>query len=107
MRIDTYAKTILTLIALLLGVVAFRPLLRPQMTAYAQGISGTVQFTGAGENRFWAIDRTSGKVWEYNWSGFDTSTTPARPKVSVTYLGKLGEVGKEMVFDIPVKPFGK
>jgi len=47
MRIDVYTKTILTLIALLLGAVAFRPIVQPT-PALAQANLSAFQITGGG-----------------------------------------------------------
>lgn len=47
MKPDLYTKAVLTVIALLLAVVAFRPLIQPQTIVQAQGASG-VQFAATG-----------------------------------------------------------
>jgi hypothetical protein len=64
MRIDLYTKTILTLIALLLGVVALKPIFRPDTVAAQSDLSG-VQFSGSG-GELWAVDTRSGHVWVYD-----------------------------------------
>lgn len=68
MRIDLYTKTILTLIALLLAVIAVQPLVHPTRTVQAQGSFNGVQFTG-GPGGFWIFDSRSGDVWAYGTHG--------------------------------------
>ena len=85
MRIDVYTKTILTLIALLLAVVAFKPILQPT-PALAQASLNAFQIS-AGASTLWAIEKNTGKVWIYNAS---LSGTQER------YLGRLVEVGKPL-----------
>lgn len=48
MRIDVYTKTILTLIALLLAVIALKPILQPQ-AAMAEGSFPGLQFSYSGD----------------------------------------------------------
>jgi hypothetical protein len=72
MRIDLYTKTILTVIALLLGVVAFKPMLQPQVAmaqgSMAQGDYGHMQFSySGGEASF--FDSHSGDVWIHDKDG--------------------------------------
>jgi hypothetical protein len=67
MRIDFYTKTILTLIALLLAVIALKPIFQPQ-AAMAQGKYGSVQFSYSGSNHAF-FDTSSGDVWEYGDNG--------------------------------------
>jgi hypothetical protein len=64
MRIDLYTKTILTLIALLLAVIALKPILQPQ-TVKAGGSFSGVQFS-ATVGGFWVFDSSTGDVWAYN-----------------------------------------
>jgi hypothetical protein len=85
MRIDVYTKTILTLIALLLGAVAFRPIVQPT-PALAQANLSAFQITGGGGD-LWAIEKNTGKVWIYS---ADLSGAHVR------YLGRLVEVGKPL-----------
>jgi hypothetical protein len=47
MRVDHYTKTILTIIALLLAVIALHPIINPQ-PVMAQGSGGSVQFSMSG-----------------------------------------------------------
>jgi hypothetical protein len=70
-RIDRYTKTILTLIAMLLAVLALKPLYQPQV-ALAEGQEqadyGHVQFSySGGEAAF--FDTRSGDVWTHDNSG--------------------------------------
>lgn len=63
MRIELYTKTILTVIALLLAVIALRPIIQPQ-PVMAQGNLTGVQFSvGIGE--LYAVDTRTGDVWAY------------------------------------------
>ncbi len=70
-RIDRYTKTILTLIALLLAVIAFKPLIQPQVAmaqADAPGKYDHVQFSySGGEAAF--FDTHSGDVWTHDDNG--------------------------------------
>ncbi len=67
MRIDTYTKTMLTLIVLLLAVIALKPLFQPQ-AALAQGRYVGLQFSYSGGNHAF-FDSNSGDVWEYGDNG--------------------------------------
>jgi hypothetical protein len=67
MQIDLYVKTILTLIAVALLVIATNSVLRPT-TASAQGSLSGVQFLAAGRG-VWAIDTRTGDVWQYPYGG--------------------------------------
>lgn len=67
MRIDLYTKTIFTLIALLLGVIALKPILQPQ-SAMAEGNFASMQFSYSGGNHAF-FDTRSGDVWEYGDNG--------------------------------------
>jgi hypothetical protein len=81
MRIDLYTKTILTLIALLLAVIALKPIVQPQPTI-AQGNLSSIQFSGA-RIGFWAFDTRTGDVWIYN-----TQTGGCDGHFKITQLGK-------------------
>ena len=67
MRTDLYMKTILTIIAMLLAVIALKPLLQPQ-PALADGHYDGVQFSYSGGNHAF-FDTRSGDVWEYGENG--------------------------------------
>jgi len=67
MRIDYYTKTILTIIALLLAVIALKPLFQPQ-AAMADGKYAGVQFSYSGGNHAF-FDARTGDVWEYGEDG--------------------------------------
>jgi hypothetical protein len=63
MRIDLYTKLVLTVIAGLLGVIALRPYVGPEVVQ-AQGSFSGVQFTGdANSGSF--FDSKTGEVWTY------------------------------------------
>jgi hypothetical protein len=64
MRIDLYTKVVLTIVALLLAVIAFRPILQPPTVA-AQGNFNGVQFGAPGLNFF---DTRTGDYWSYDWA---------------------------------------
>ena len=64
MRIDLYTKTILTVIALLLAVIALKPVLQPQ-PVMAQGNLSGVQFAIGGDHGYWFFDTKTGDIWEY------------------------------------------
>jgi hypothetical protein len=67
MRIDLYTKTILTLIALFLAVVAIKPFLQPQ-AVMAQGGYAGIQFSYSGGNHAF-FNANTGDVWEYGDHG--------------------------------------
>jgi hypothetical protein len=58
----------LVAIAILLGVIAFRPYISPETTAHAQGAFTGLQFvaTPVGYSFF---DSRTGEVWEYSGVG--------------------------------------
>ena len=67
MRIDVYTKTILTLIALFLATIAFKPIFQPQ-SVMAAGSFDHIQFSYSGGNHAF-FDTRSGDVWEYGDKG--------------------------------------
>jgi hypothetical protein len=67
MRIDSYTKTILTLVALLLAVSLLKPILQPQ-AAMADGPYSSIQFSYSGSSHAF-FDTRSGDVWEYGDNG--------------------------------------
>lgn len=68
MRIDWSTKGVLTVIAVLLGVIAIRPYVSPDTVARAQGSFAGVQVAGsAGGPAFW--DTRTGDIWMYpSWA---------------------------------------
>jgi len=80
MRIDLYTKTILTVIALLLAVIALKPIVQPQ-PAMAQGNFSGVQFSYSGGAHLFFDSRT-GDIWDYDGNG------GLRRHFKVTQLGK-------------------
>jgi hypothetical protein len=71
-RIDRYTKTILTLIALLLAVIALKPIFQPDVAmaqeAQAQARYGHMLFSySAGQAAF--FDTRSGDVWTHDNAG--------------------------------------
>jgi hypothetical protein len=81
MRIDLYTKTILTLIAALLAVVALRPLFQPAQTVQAQASLANVQFSGRVAG-FWLFDPHTGDAWSYN-----SSTGQVMQHIKIQSLG--------------------
>jgi hypothetical protein len=67
MRTDLYTKTILTLIAMLLAVIALKPIFQSQ-AVMAAGIFDHLQFSYSGGNHAF-FDTSSGDVWEYGDNG--------------------------------------
>ena len=86
MRIDTYTKTILTLIALLLAIVVLRPVFEPP-TASAQSAFAGIQFLGGPDNLM-TVDTRTGDIWHYK-TGDLTNTV-------ITFWGKLTQPGKPL-----------
>ena len=68
MRIDLYTKTVLTIIMLLLGVVALRPLASPTTTAQAYSPFSGLRFSG-GAGGFWLFNDQTGDAWWYDVPG--------------------------------------
>jgi hypothetical protein len=66
-RIDLYTKSVLTLIALLLSVIALKPVFQPQSANAASAFAG-VQFSYSGGNHAF-FNTTTGDVWEYGDHG--------------------------------------
>lgn len=87
MRIDLYTKTILTLIALLLAVVALKPTIQPTVTAQAQSPSANIQFMGGTD--LIAMDKMTGKVWIYS--------VGEGGGAEMHYLGQFVALGKNLV----------
>jgi hypothetical protein len=67
MRVDWYAKLMLTVIALLLAVVALRPFFTP-LSVSAEASVPSFQYTG-GAGGFWAIETRTGRVWLFEDQG--------------------------------------
>ena len=71
MKLDLYTKAVLTVIALLLALIACKPLLSPETTASAQGALAGVQFTtfiAEGSRTYGFFDSRTGEVWFYDGS---------------------------------------
>lgn len=64
MRIDTYSKVVLTVIALLLGLIVWRQYGSPETVSAQASLSGVqMAVTPLGYTFF---DTRSGEVWEYS-----------------------------------------
>jgi hypothetical protein len=82
MRVDFYTKTILTLIALLLAVVVYKPSIQPTSAA-----SGSVEpvvlcsscgLPGADQGAMILMDRNNGDVWLYSDEALAGSRKPVK-----------------------------
>jgi len=62
MRSDWYTKGVLTVIAVLLGVIALRPYVSPDAVAYAQGSFSGVEWNGSSS----FFDTKTGELWFYD-----------------------------------------
>lgn len=80
MRIDWYTKGVLTVIAVLLGVIALRPYVSPDAVAHAQGGFSGVQFS-AGPGGLNFFDTKTGEIWGYSSAG------PYKDKFRLTKSG--------------------
>lgn len=90
MRPDIYTKAVLTVIAIMLTVIAVKPLINPTITASAQSAQfASVQFTGLGNGVSQFFDTRTGDVWLY---GFYENTWQHLGKVTV--LGQKGKTTK-------------
>jgi len=90
MKPDLYTKAVLTVIAVMLAVIAFRTVINPEMTASAQEAFGGVQFSGAnGGHAF--FDTRTGEVFQY-----------AFPSGKLIYRQKLTKLGQDLTKE-PVK----
>jgi hypothetical protein len=87
MRIDWYTKGVLTVIAVLLGVIALRPYVSPDAVAHAQGSFAGMQYGGGKFNPEFFDSRT-GDMYDYEEGFFKTPlhlrmTKPGAPLVEV------------------------
>jgi hypothetical protein len=85
MRIDLFTKVVLTVIALLLAVIALRPIVQPQ-AVMAQGSLNGVQFSGAGGDLY-AIDTRTGDIWVYDTENGNLEGSLTK-HLKITQLGK-------------------
>ena len=69
MRIDWYTKGVLTVVAVLLAVIAFRPYVSPDTVVQAQGPFTGVQFTGGPSGYYSFFDTRTGDVYSYFANG--------------------------------------
>jgi hypothetical protein len=67
MRIDWYTKGVLTVIAVLLGVIELKQYVSPDTVAHAQGAYAGLQFGAAGHDQQFFDPRT-GEIWYYSGS---------------------------------------
>jgi len=95
MRIDVYTKVVLTIIAVMLTVIACKPLVSPKSTARAEGPLAGVQFVPVGVyGDFFAFDTRTGNYW-YLTHGWRDSKWLSPPKWD--YYGKIGDLGQPIV----------
>ena len=85
MRIDHYTRAILTVIAVLLAVIALRPVFQPA-SASAQTLMNSVQFMPASSS-FNAFNTVNGDVWLYSYDG---------GKYAARYLGRINQLGQSL-----------
>jgi hypothetical protein len=81
MRIDWYTKGVLTVIAVLLGVIALRPYVSPDAVAHAQGSFAGVLLMSGG-----FFDTRTGDLWAYDGGkliGHDRLTKLGEPMVTI------------------------
>jgi len=76
MRIDWYAKGVLTAIAVLLAVIALRPYVHPD-AVQAQGSFAGVQFAKGPNTDYYFFDSRTGDLWTYK-NGLNYETTARR-----------------------------
>ena len=92
MRIDLYTKIVLTVIAVMLTLIACRPLVSPDAAVRAEGPFAGVQFTSDGGPAFTAFDTRTGDVWQYGYN--DKAVGSGRPGYHVWHMGKLNKLGE-------------
>lgn len=73
MRIDWYTKGVLTVIAVLLGMIALRPYVSPDSVAHAQGPFEGVQFAKGPNTDYYFFDARNGDLWTYK-NGLNEAT---------------------------------
>ena len=88
MRIDLYTKFILTTIALLLAVIAIKPIVQPTAAVQAQSSLSNLQFLGGGD--LIVMDKQSGQIWEYGVQNAGGGT-------QVMNLGRFVSPGKPLM----------
>lgn len=86
MRQNRFTNAVLVVIAVLLAVIAFKPLMAPEI-ALAQSRFSGVQFSGS-LGGFWAFDSRTGQVWIYS--------TERSIYGQCEYVGKITELGKPL-----------
>jgi hypothetical protein len=64
MKPDVYTKVVLTVIALVLVVIAAKPLLKPDTTVNAQSTFSGVQFSSS-DRGYAFFDPRTGDLWSY------------------------------------------
>lgn len=65
MRIDVYTKTILTIIAILLGAIAYHSFVQPGVVIASQSQFDGVHFAVSG-TKLWAVDTNTNHVLIYD-----------------------------------------
>ena len=91
MRADCYVKVCLTLIVLLLGIIAIRPLVQPDTVLAQSSKWSDLQFsTSTGILAF--FDTRTGDVW-----GYTATRAGTLVEFQPEYAGKLTELGKPLV----------
>jgi hypothetical protein len=84
MRNDLYTKVVLTVIAVLLAVIAFKPAANSQSVPAQGGFSGVQYIVSAtGNTEF--FDSRTGDIWKYTEEG---QPNPFSSHVKLVQLGK-------------------
>jgi hypothetical protein len=91
MKPDLYTKAVLAVIALMLAVIACKPLINPETTASAQGPFAGVQFTG-GVLGFSVYDTRTGDFW-----GYDNEREGSNYVLRLKTSGRLPKLGAQVI----------
>jgi hypothetical protein len=97
MKPDRYTKSVLTVIALMLTVIACKSVVSPEKTAQAQGQYAGIQYAGHGE----FFDTHTGGLWAYTFAHDEFSKTDSSKIIRVPpkweYYGIVTELGHPLV----------
>ena len=96
MKPDIYTKAVLTVIAIMVTVIAGKPLVSPDTTASAQSAQfAGIQF-GSAVGVLYFFDSHSGEIWAYNGYTGVSETGKLDEKYRLTKLGQPLTVEKSM-----------
>lgn len=68
MRVDTFTKAVLVVIAIFLGIIAFNPISQPALAQASPGKFDNIQFS-AYETRYTFFDNKTGTIYKDNADG--------------------------------------